>query len=157
MVRKPEIQYVHEFYIHGSEAKVLELQPRKKRARTALPKVAPDKNIKIGVDPIALCGILVVAAMLVLMVVGVFQYMDASSENLRMRNQVISLQNQNVRLRQEYEAGFDLADVEQKALGLGMIPISEAEVKYINPVVPQREAEPTAWDDIVWFVQGLFA
>ncbi len=157
MVRKPDIQYVHEFYVHGSEAKVLELKPRRKRAKTLLPRVAPDKSIRIAVDPIALAGILVVAAMVVLMVVGCFQYVEARQENQAMMNQVISLQNRNVTLNQEYESEFDLADVQQKALGLGMIPVSEAEVLYINPVVPQREPEPTWWEDIVWFAEGLFA
>ena len=77
MARKPDIQYVQQFYVHGSEAKVLELKPRRRVIKTILPKVAPDKSIRIGVDPIALCGIVVAFAMLVLMAVGCCQYVDA--------------------------------------------------------------------------------
>lgn len=157
MVRKPDIQYVHEFYVHGSEAKVIELKPRRRVIKTILPKVAPDKSIKIGVDPIALCGIVVAAVMMVMMFVGCFQYLDAYKEHQEMVSSVISLQNQNVVKRNEYESKYDLEDIRQKALALGMIPVEEAEVVYINPVVPQPEPEPTVWEDIAWFVDGLFA
>jgi hypothetical protein len=77
MVRKPDIQYVQEFYVHGSEARVIELKPRRRVIRTILPKVAPDKSIRIGVDPVALCGIVVAAVMLILMLVGTVQYVNA--------------------------------------------------------------------------------
>ena len=157
MVRKPEIQYVHEFYVHGSEAKVIELKPRRRVIKTILPKMAPDKSIRIAVDPIALCGIVVAVAMLVMMMVGCVQFVDAYQEHSRVMNEVIALQNENVRLSQQYKAGYDLADVESKALSLGMIPIEEAERMYIEPVVPVREPEPTLWENIVWFMEGLFA
>ena len=71
MVRKPDIQYVQEFYVHGSEARVIELKPRRRVIRTILPKFAPDKSIRIGVDPVALCGIVVAAVMLILLAVGI--------------------------------------------------------------------------------------
>ena len=37
MVQKPKIQYIGQFYVHGSEAKKLELLEQKKKARTKLP------------------------------------------------------------------------------------------------------------------------
>ena len=157
MVRKPDIQYVHEFYVHGSEARVLELKPRRRVIKTVLPKVAPDKSIRIGVDPLALCGIVVAAVLLVLMLVGTAQYIDARNEYQAMANQVIELQNQNVVLRQQYRSSYDLERITHMANSLGMIPISEAQVMYINPVVPVREAEPTVWENIRWFMAGLFA
>lgn len=157
MVRKPDIQYVHEFYVHGSEAKVIELKPGRRVIKTILPKVAPDKSIRIAVDPIALCGIVVAAAMLVMMVAGCFQFVAAYNEHARVMNEVIALQNENVRLSRQYESGYDLADIESKALSLGMIPVEEAERMYIEPVVPVREPEPTLWENIVWFMEGLFA
>ena len=157
MVRKPDIQYVHEFYVHGSEARVIELKPRRKIVKTILPKIAPDKSIRIGVDPVALCGIVVAAVMLVLMLVGTVQYINARNEFQAMSNQVISLQNENVVLRQNYESSYDLEEVAHMANSLGMIPVSEAQVVYIDPQMPVREAEPTMWENIRWFVSGLFA
>ena len=37
MSQKPKIQYVGQFYIHGSEARQLELQEKKKQAKSKLP------------------------------------------------------------------------------------------------------------------------
>ncbi len=157
MVRKPDIQYVHEFYVHGSEARVIELKPKRRVIKTILPKIAPDRSIRIGVDPIALCGIAVAVVMLVLMLVGVGQFVNARNDYQAMSNQVISLQNENVVLRQKYENSYDLDEIAHMAHSLGMIPVDEAQVMYINPVVPVREAEPTMWENIRWFVDGLFA
>ena len=157
MVRKPDIQYVQEFYVHGSEARIIELKPRRRVIRTILPKVAPDKSIRIGVDPVALCGIVVAAVMLILMLVGTVQYVNARNEYQAMSNQVIELQNENVMLRQQYRSSYDLDQVAHMANSLGMIPVEEAQVMYINPVVPVREPEPTVWENIRWFMDGLFA
>ena len=156
MERKPDIQYVQEFYVHGSEARVIELKPRRRVVRTILPKVAPDKSIRIGVDPVALCGIVVAAVMLILMLVGTVQYVNARNEYQAMSNQVIELQNENVMLRQQYRSSYDLDQVAHMANSLGMIPVEEAQVMYINPVVPVREPEPTVWENIRWFMAGLF-
>ena len=157
MAQKPEIQYVGQFYVHGSEARVIELKPRRRVIRTILPKFAPDKSIRIGVDPVALCGIVVAAVMLILMLVGTVQYVNARNEYQAMSNQVIELQNENVMLRQQYRSSYDLDQVAHMANSLGMIPVEEAQVMYINPVVPVREPEPTVWENIRWFMDGLFA
>ena len=157
MARKPDIQYVQEFYVHGSEAKVIELKPRRKIIKTILPKVAPDKSIRILVDPLALASFVVAVALLVMMVVGGFQYNEAYQEHQSMSNQVIALQNYNVQLRQQYREGYDLDEIAHMAHSLGMIPVSEAEVMYIQVNVPVREPEPTVWENIQWFLDGLFA
>lgn len=157
MVRKPDIQYVQQFYVHGSEARVIELKPKRNVVKTILPKIAPDRSIRIGVDPLAFCAIAVAAVLLVMMLVGVGQYIDARNDYQAMYNEVISLQNENVVLSQKYESCYDLVEIAHMAGSLGMIPASEAEVVYVNPVIPVREAEPTVWENIGWFLDGLFA
>lgn len=157
MSRKPEIQYVNEYYVHGSEARVLEFKPKRREIKTVLPKVAPDKTISIRVDPVALCGWVVVTAMLVMMIAGIVQFAQTRNQLQMASNHVISLQNENVRLSQKYRAGYNLEEIEAAAVSLGMIPKEEAEVVYFTPVLPVREAEPTVWENIMWFVDGLFA
>ncbi len=158
MARKPDIQYIRQFYVPGSEAQVVEPKiPKRKRAKTVLPKAQPAKKIQILIDPAALCGIVVSVIMLVLMVVGSFQYMDACREYQAMSSYVIRLQNENVDLEQEYKAGYDLEDVRSKALAIGMIPKEDAPTVPISGALPQPEPERTVWDDIVWFFRGLFA
>ena len=158
MGKKPDIQYIDKFYVHGSEARVLELKPKRRIIKTVLPLSAPDTAIKVAVDPVALCGIVVAVAMLVLLVVGAVQYAQVCSRYQDMMDYVVATQNRNVELNQEYEEGYDLADIEQKALALGMIPASEATVIHVGKVeVPQREPEMTFWEEMRWLMEGLFA
>ena len=157
MDRKPEIQYIHQFYVYGSEAPAVELKPRKKKRHFTLPQAAPDKKIRISVDSMALCGIVVAVTMLILMAVGVCQYMDVCADYEVMSDYVIELRNENVRLEQEFQAGYDLTDIQEKAIAIGMIPADQAEVVTISGEVPAAEPEPSIFAEIIWFLKGLFA
>ena len=157
MVQKPDIQYVTQFYSYGSEAKVLELKPEKKKQKFTLPKAFPQQKISIHVDPVAWAGIAIAIVMVVLMAVSVRSYLDTCAEYERMTDYVIGLQNTNVEKQQEYVKMYDLTDIQEKALALGMIPMEEAEVITIQPVYPEPEAEVPWWEDISWFLKGLFA
>lgn len=157
MVQKPDIQYITQFYSYGSEAKVLELKPVKKKKKFVLPKAIPQQKICIKVDPAAWAGILLAIVMVVLMAVSVSAYLDACVAYEAMTDYVIELQNFNVEKQQEYVKLYDLDDVREKALALGMIPIEEAEVIIISPVLPEPEPETPWWENISWFLKGLFA
>ena len=158
MVKKPDIQYIDKFYVHGSEARVLELKPKRRIIKTVLPLSAPDKTIKIAVDPVALCGIVVAVAMLVLLAVGAVQYANVCSQYQDMMDYVVAVQNRNVDLKQQYEDGYDLAEIEEQALALGMIPKAEAKAISVGTVeVPQREPEMSIWEEMRWLMEGLFA
>ena len=157
MARKPDIQYIDKFYVHGSEARVLELKTQKKKAKTVLPKFAPQKETVVRVDALSLCAIAVAVTMIVLMVVGCFQ-LKASYERYEvMSDYVISLQNKNVELSHDYYAGFDPVDIHWKATALGMIPVEEAKTMTISVTIPEEEPVPTMWENVVWFLEGLLA
>lgn len=157
MERKPDIQYIHQFYVYGSEAPAIELRPQKKKRRAVLPQTAPQKKIRICIDPMAVCGIVVAVSMLILMAVGVCQYLEVCEDYQVMSDYVIELRNKNVELEQQFQAGYDLEDVQQKAIAIGMIPAEEAEVITISGYVPAPEPEPSIWEEIIWFMKGLFA
>ncbi|MBO4937992.1 MAG: hypothetical protein J6C98_03185 [Oscillospiraceae bacterium] len=159
MERKPDIQYIHQFYVYGSEATAPELKPVKKknRARIILPKPQIHHQISIRFDIASLCGILVACVMMVLLTVGIYQLSQAHREFAQMESYVIALQNENVDLQKTYHAGYDLDDIREKALALGMIPIEEAQTIPIQVNVPQPEPEPTMWENICWFFRELFA
>ena len=156
MVKKPEIQYIDKFYVYGSEAKVLELKP-KRRIKTILPLSAPDKTIKIPVDPVAIGGIVVAVALLVTLVIGCVQYVQVYRQYRAMMDHVVVQQNMNVELRENYSSQIDLVEIRDKALALGMIPMEDAPVITIRAELPQREPEMTVWEDFVWLCKGLFA
>ena len=63
----------------------------------------------------------------------------------------------NVQRQQEYASLYDLADIEEKALALGMIPAEQAEVVTIAPFVQEEIVEAPWWENISWFLKGLFA
>ena len=157
MVQKADIQYVTQFYSYGSEAKVLELKPAQKKQKKALPIAKPEQKIQIAVDPVALAGILIAVAMVIVMAISVHGYLDTCDEYRAMTKRVITLQNINVEKQQAYQKMYNLDDIREKALALGMIPVEEAQVITISPVIPQPEPEPTWWENISWFMNGLFA
>ena len=157
MAQRPDIQYVTQFYTYGSEAKVLELKPAHKQKKMPLPKAKPQQKIRIMVDPVAWCGIALAVVMIVLMVFSVQNYLDACADLDIMTTHVIELQNVNVQKQQEYTSLYDLADIEEKALALGMIPMEQAQVYTIHPVLPEPEPETPWWENISWFLKGLFA
>ena len=156
MLAKPDIQYVTQFYSYGSEAKVLELKPAQKK-KSALPKVRPTQKICIQVDPVAWAGIFIAVVMVVLMAVSVNSYLDVCADYTVMNNHVIELQNFNVEKQQEYAGMYNPDDIREKALALGMIPMEEAEVVFISPVIPEPEPETLWYENISWFLSGLFA
>ena len=155
MERKPDIQYIGQFYIHGSEARELARQEQAKRAKTQLPLFRQQRVKKIMVDPVAVTGIAVAVLMMVVMIVGAISIHNAWTQYGQMEAYVKTLTRENTALEQEYRAGYDPEDIRVKAEALGMIPASEAETIQIRVRVPKPEAEPTWWEDMVWFLDGL--
>ena len=155
MVQKPKIQYVGQFYIHGSEARKLELQEQK-TFRNYLPKRLQTIQ-KVYVDPVAILGIAVAVVMLITMAVGLVQIRKDWMEYDRMANHVSQLKKDNADLHLEYEAMYDLDDVKAKALALGMVPKSELKHATVIVTLPEPEPVPSKIDEVRWFLEGLFA
>jgi len=157
MAQKPEIQYVGQFYIHGSEAKKLAEKKEQKQAKTKLPLHRFERVRKVYVDPLAITGILMSAVLLVTLVMDALSLQTAWQELETAQQYVYELQDTNRTLTTQYRSSFDLSEVRSAALALGMIPAEEAEVMKLTVTVPVQEPEPTLLDDIVWFLEGLFA
>lgn len=154
---KPDIEYIQKYYSYGSEAKVIEFKPVYKKPKTQLPKPKKDPITKISIDPIAFCGLMVAIVMLLVMISGIIQFDLVCQENQAVRGLLTELQDTNVHLSHVYHTGYDLETVEQQALALGMVPVDQVRTISVNVTVPVAEPEPTLWDDIIWFVTGLFA
>ncbi|MBQ3191986.1 MAG: hypothetical protein IJB59_00235 [Oscillospiraceae bacterium] len=156
MVQKPKIQYVGQFYVHGSEARKLELL-EKKQAKTRLPMERLQKIEKIYVDPVAILGIVVAIVMLAVMVVGVMQIQEDWAEYEQMSSYVSSLKKTHADKAQEYRDSYDLEDIRTKAHALGLIPKEEAKTMTIVVTMPEPEPTVSRIDEIKWFLEGLFA
>ena len=157
MNQKPKIQYVGQFYIHGSEARQLELQEKKKRAKSKLPMERLHKAEVIYLDPVAIFGITVALIMLTVMIVGALRIHADWQEYRVMSDYVSRLNSENAQLQADYRSQYDLEDIRVKAAALGMVPKSELEKRTVYVTVPQPEPERPWLEEIQWFLNGLFA
>ena len=157
MAAKPEIQYVGQFYVYGSEAKKLAPKQQPKKNHFQTPAVRPDNTVRIYVDPVALAGILVAVFMLVALVFSAVQIKPTWQEYNEVKDYMVELKRENAELEHKYRTGFDLEEIRAKALAIGMIPATEAQTIIVKVTIPEPEVEPTVWEDMVWFVKGLFA
>ena len=157
MNQKPKIQYVGQFYVHGSEARQLQMQEQKRQAKTRLPLLRLQAIEKIYVDPVALVGIAVAVVMLVTMVLGAVQLKRDWDQYERVSAYVSDLKRENARMSHAYHSSYDLEDIKSKALAMGMVPKSQLQTMTVSVTVPQQEAEPTRIEEIKLFLEGLFA
>lgn len=159
MAQKPDIQYIHQFYVPGSEAQVLELKPvkNKRKKKFVLPQPRQEKKVLIALDVASVCGIVVACVMMTLMIVGIHRLSDVYAQYQRMESYAISMQNENISLRQRYETEIDLDDIREKALGLGMVPVEQVETVSMRVVPAQREESTPWWEEARWFLSQLFA
>ena len=155
MVQKPKIQYVGQFYVHGSEARALEQEVQKK-PRTKLPMAQLEKIEKIYIDPVAVAGIAVAVIMLVTMLIGALQLRNDWQVYAKMESYVSQLQTQNAQLTHEYRRSYDLDEIEMKALAMGMVPKKDMEVMNVTVTMPVPEPALTLEDEILRFWYGLW-
>ena len=157
MSQKPKIQYVGQFYIHGSEARQLEQEAKRKQVKSKLPLERLRSVREINLDPVAIGGILVSLVLLAVMIVGALQ-LKTDWANYRVMDSYVSrLSSQNAKLTEEYRSQYDLDDIRSKAEALGMVPREELQTRSVYVTVPQPEPEPTWWENLQWFLEGLFA
>lgn len=155
MIRQPDIQYVS-YSIDGTAARKLD----NRRAPVAQsPKAQPAHRRRrkvIKIDPVSLCAMAVACMMLVVMVVGLVRLGDANREAEQMDRYVMKLQEENNQLQVQYEENYDLEDVRQKALAMGLVP-KDVDHMRIPEAPVQMETKKTIWDEISNFLAGLFA
>ena len=156
MASKPEIQYVGQFYVYGSEA--AQVAPKwRPRFQLPRPRLELEKIEKIYVDPVALIGLVVAAVMLIAMVVCACQIHSSWQEYEEMSHYLSELKRENARLEHNYYTSYDLQEVEAQAIAMGLVPLDQIPTLSVRVTVPVPEPEETAWDEFVWFIQGLFA
>ena len=154
MARQNEICYIN-YYVSGSAAYQVEQKPVKQKAK--LPKQRRQKKIVVHVDPMATLGIFVACVMFVLMIAGAVRLNMIQQKAERMSNYISYLQEETAELRVTYEQGYDLEEIRQIAEAKGMIPLSQAQQVEIRVEIPEETQEPTAWENFVTFLTGLFA
>ena len=154
MAQRTDIRYI-QFYTDGSAArKIAPVAPLK---TIKLPKVKTQKRITVHLDPVAVLSIGMAIVMTVLIAVGMVQLNNARAEMQTMSAYVDNLRQENAQLQQSFSEGYDLEQIEQTALALGLVPMEQ--VKHVSVTLPQIEqtVEPTTWERFATFLAGLFA
>ena len=157
MARKPDIQYIGQFYVHGSEAKKVEVQQTPRKTKAQLPKQQVRQVRQISVDPVAICGMAVAVILAVVMIFGASQIGDAWEGYETMAGYASDLRYENIRLTRQYRGMYDLEDIRVAAETLGMIPVEQAQTMALTVTMPVPDPEPTLWEQVSWFLKGLFA
>lgn len=140
MAQKMEVRYIR-YYSDGSAAHKLEPKlPFKKIARK--PKAKKQKQIVVPIDPLAIVGIVLAVVMLVLMIVGSVQLKAAQQQQAQMESYLQTLTQDHADLQMEYANGYDLAEVEEYAIALGMIPVEQAEHISLSGGEMELQAQP---------------
>ena len=121
-----------QFYTPGTAAVKVNIQEEQRWIPLPAPK--PEKKITIGVDPVAIIGFMVAVCMLVLMAVGINQLNDSRREVAALEHYVAQLTTENQTLEQDYAAGYNLDEVRQKALDMGMVPAEDGTWIYFDYV-----------------------
>lgn len=133
--RKP-VQYI-QFYTDGSAARQPEIRPLKKKNPAPKPRKAPRVKYVFYVCPVALCGILAAAVLLILMAVGTVKLVGAKQEQEAMAQYVSRLEWENRMKEEAYEASLDLEQLRRQALALGMVP--QDQVRHMEISVGNNE------------------
>ena len=157
MSNKPEIQYVGQFFVYGSEAKKIAVEESRKEKKAQLPLPDLDKERVIRIEPSAIAGIVVAMAMFVVMILGALQIQSAWQEFRVAKTYLEQVRMEHRAIEAQYQESYDLEDVKTVAEKMGLIPVHEAQHVTIALTLPEPEPVRTQWDDFVWFMQGLFA
>jgi hypothetical protein len=158
MAMQPDIQYV-QFYTAGSAARKLELLPKKEKAKISAPQRPQTRRKQktvVYIDPISMFAVLVAGVMFIAMAIGMLQLGSINADTVQMESYVTALRAENTRLSNEYEAGYDLKDVEQKALEMGLVPVDQVEKVIIEVPEIAEKSEPTFWENVGAFFGELF-
>lgn len=156
MARQADIQYV-EYPVDGTAARKVERQIQHQSAAPVYARRRAQRKV-IAVDPVAICGIVLSVVMLFAMVIGLAEYRHSLQQTRQMSAHVRQLQQENFQLQQNYQAGYDLEEIERIALEAGMIPAENMERVRISMQTPEEEdTRMSFWDTLTTFLVGIFA
>lgn len=144
-----------QFYTPGTAAVKVEVQDE--QFWMPIPEPKQVKKTIIRVDPVSVIGFAVAICMLILLAVGINQLNTTRREVAALERYVAQLTAENHALEETYAAGYELYNIEQKALALGMIPAEEVITSRIFITPPQETEAPGGWDKITTYLTGLFA
>ncbi len=123
-------------------------------------KVAARPKKKAAVRPrvsaVGALGYIAIGMMLILVLMGNIQLTTISAECSNVQKRISELQNEEAKLKIQYERTFELDKIEQYAVNqLGMIPASSGRVIYLNDSTPNKAVIMHGSDDNPGFFKSI--
>lgn len=122
MASKAEVQYIR-YYTMGSAAR--ELAPQSPQYTKVTRRARKQKKAVVYIDPIAVLGVATAVIMMVVLLLGFIHLNQVQAQAAQMENYVQLLTVENANMTERYESGYNMADVEQTAISLGMVPADQ--------------------------------
>ena len=153
MARKFNDRYVR-FYTYGSTAAKLEQE-----RGVSLPKYKkPAMRKPIPFDPVAFVGTAVVVVLAVLMLVGIAQVNQVTTQVHNLQTKIEGLETEHEMLVERYESGYDLNEIRAAAAAMGMVSADEAAHVRVNVPAEVIEAVQVSWwEPIMISLRQFFA
>jgi hypothetical protein len=155
MAMQPEVRYINA-YVSGNVAVQPEKMPQK-QSSARLPKARKQQKWLIQVDLVAIGGIMAALVLSIMLVTGLVQMNQAKHDAKVYREYATSLKLDNTKMRDTYASEYDLNEVRDIALNMGMVPVEQVEHVTMQVVTPEVVQEPTAWESFWAFFLGMFA
>ncbi len=127
MAAKSEVKYIR-YYTAGSAAR--EIAPLVPQRTQPVPKVRKARKILIYIDPVAIVGVVTAVFMMICMAIGLVRLNTLQAQAAAMNDYVLQLEMENADMDRQYHESYNLADIEQTAIALGMVPAQQ--VTHIN-------------------------
>lgn len=131
MVRYPSVQYIR-YYTDGSAARKLEPITPVQKKTVQQPVQKKRKHLRLYWDPVACLSIVVAVCLLVMMVVGVAKVSAVKAQADEMAEYVRYLESENLRLTEEYSQSYDISEIRNTAVALGMIPVEQLGMENVD-------------------------
>ena len=108
--------------------------------------------VSTGITVLSLIAAAVLVVMLLLAKVELVKYSDSA---LKLEREIETLQGQNDRLTVQYEQVFNLKEVEQAAVEMGMQKPRDDQIFYLSGVASADKAVRITRDDVHMFALGV--
>lgn len=151
-----QVQYI-QFNTYGNTARKIAQAPAARPV--ALPKARTAQKSKvICIDPVAVLSIAVAICMVLTMTIGIVRLSAAREQAAQMESYAEKLATENEVLKAEYQASYNIEQIEASALALGMIPREQAQTVSIRIAEPQEQIQQvTFWEHLGTMLTTLFA
>ena len=113
------------------EAGKVREQERQERPRPQ-PRRQAEPQPRTKASPLVVGGIVVLAAMVMLLIMGYVQLTTISGNVAELKSELATLDDQHVSLLTKYEQTFDLATVKETAEAAGMSKPTGAQIEYVD-------------------------